>query len=99
MENSGGLTHAYVEEQCKIRGSADSVDYQLISLALDNFLYDLGAIFDWGAIKTWIFVDRYDANADLQSIPSSGVNNLVTNWESKKGLAHSELNAFLSHFQ
>ena len=99
MENSGGLTHAYVEEQCKIRGSADDVDYQLISLALDNFLYDLGAIFDWGAIKTWIFVDRYDANADLQSIPSSGVNNLVTNWESKKGLAHSELYAFLNHFQ
>ena len=57
MENSSNLTHIYVEEQCKIRGSYDSVDYDLITLALSNFVYDLGSIFNWGAIHTWIFVD------------------------------------------
>ncbi len=99
MENSGNLTHVYIEEQCKIRGSSDSVDYDLITLALSNFVYDLGNIFNWGAIKTWIFVDRYNPNEALQSIPATGENNFVTNWAEKKTLAHSELNDFLRHFQ
>lgn len=98
MENSGNLIHVYVENQCKIRGSYDQEDYDLITLALSNFIYDLGNVFNWGAIKTWIFVDRYDNNQELQSIPVAGVNNLVRNWESKKDLAYKEMNDFLMHF-
>lgn len=98
MENSGKLIHVYVENQCKIRGSYDSEDYELITMALDNFVYDLGSVFNWGAIKTWIFVDRYDNNQELQSIPVAGVNNLVRNWESKRDLAYKEMNDFLMHF-
>lgn len=99
MENSSKLTHAYVEEQCKLKGSYDQVDYDLISLALGNFVYDLGSIFNWGAIHTWTFVDRYDDNEAIQSIPVAGVNNLVSSWAEKKKLAHQELNEFLSNFE
>ena len=98
MENSSNLTHIYIEEQCKIRGSYDSVEYALISLALDNFVYDLGSIFNWGAIKTWIFIDRYDDSKAIQSLPVGGVNNFAISWEEKKGLAYYELNEFLMHF-
>lgn len=98
MENSGNLTRIYVEEQCKVRGSADSKDYDLITLALSNFVYDLGGIFDWGAIKTWIFIDRYDDNQAIQSLPVGGVNNFATSWAEKKDLAYYELNEFLMHF-
>ena len=103
MENSSELTHVYVEEQCKLKGSYDSVDYDLITLALSNFVYDLGAIFNWGAIHTWIFVDRYEhlepSGNPIKSIPTSGENNLVTSWAEKKKLAHQELNDFLARFQ
>ena len=98
MENSGTLTHVYIEEQCKIRGSYESKDYDLITLALSNFVYDLGAVFNWGAIKTWIFVDRYDDNQAIQSLPVGGVNNFATSWAEKKDLAYYELNEFLMHF-
>lgn len=98
MENSEEIIHIYIEEQCKLRGSYDEVDYDLISLALSNFVYDLGGIFDWGAIKTWIFIDRYDGNQAIQSIPVSGTNNLATSWAEKRNLAYKELNDFLTHF-
>ena len=98
MENSEELIRIYVEDQCKIRGSYDVTDYNLITLALSNFVYDLGGIFDWGAIKTWIFIDRYNDNEALQSIPVGGVNNFATSWAEKKKLAYNELNDFLKHF-
>ena len=97
-ENSGGLTETYVEEQCKLKGSYDSTDYQLMTYALVDVFYDLGAVYNWGAIKTWIFSDRYADDSGIQSIPISGVNNFATLWAADRTLAHLELEEFLKTF-
>ena len=91
-ERSGKLMHLYVEEKCKIRGSVDEKDYQLMTLALSNSSYDLGVVYDWGALKTWIFKDRYDDASRYQSIPVSGTNTFASLWAMDKDLAHTEVN-------
>ena len=97
-ENSGTLTETYVEEQCKLKGSYDSVDYQLMTLALVDVTYDLGVVYNWGAVHVWIFTDRYDDASGIQSIPVGKVNNFATLWAADKALAHLELNEFLNNF-
>ena len=97
-ELSGNVTHAYIEEQCKLKGSEDEVDYQLMELALVDVKYDLGVIYNWGAIHVWIFTDRYSDSSGVQSIAVSGVNNFATLWAADNKLAHSELEKFLTNF-
>ena len=97
-ENSGDLTETYVEEQCKLKGSYDEIDYQLMSLALVDVTYDLGVIYNWGAVHIWIFTDRYDDASGIQSIPVGKVNNFATLWAADKALAHLELEEFLANF-
>ena len=97
-ENSGDLTETYVEEQCKLKGSYDEVDYQLMTLALVDVTYDLGVVYNWGAVHVWIFTDRYDDASGIQSIPVGKVNNFATLWAADKALAHLELEEFLTNF-
>ena len=97
-ENSSDLTYTYVEEQCKLKGSYDEIDYQLMGYALVDVFYDLGAVYNWGAVKTWIFTDRYDDASGIQSIPVGKVNNFATLWAADKALAHLELEEFLTNF-
>ena len=97
-ENSGALTETYVEEQCKLKGSYDEVDYQLMTLALVDVTYDLGVVYNWGAVHVWIFTDRYDDASGIQSIPVGKVNNFATLWAADKALAHLELEEFLANF-
>ena len=96
-ENSSKLVQYFVEEKCKIRGSVDQTDYDLMTLAVSNGAYDLGTIIDWGAVKTWIFIDRYGKD-EYYSVPISGINNFATLWEADKELAHQELADYLSAF-
>ena len=96
-ERSGDLMHLFVEDKCKIKGSVDATDYKLMTLALSNGSYDLGAVYNWGALKTWIFQDyRPDDN---KSIPVGGENNFATLWAQDKDLAHEELREFMERFQ
>lgn len=97
-ELSGDVTYAYIEEQCKLKGSTDETDYKLMELALVDVTYDLGVVYNWGAIHIWIFTDRYDDASGTFSIPIGGVNNFATLWAADKILAHAELEEFLTNF-
>ena len=96
-ERSGKLMHHFVEEKCKIRGSVDQIDYQLMTLAIANSTYDIGVVYDWGGLKTWIFIDRYDDNTGY-SIPLSGSNDFAILWQRYKDLAHKELQELIDSF-
>ena len=98
-ERSSKLVQYFVEEKCKIRGSVDQTDYDLMTLAVSNGAYDLGTIINWGAVKTWIFMDRYADASGIQSIAVSGQNTFASLWAADKELAHEELNEYLKVFE
>ena len=98
-ERSSSLVEYFVKEKCMIRGSYDEIDYKLMTLAVSNGAYDLGTIINWGAVKTWIFMDRYADATGIQSIPVSGQNTFASLWAGDKDLAHEELRDYLKVFE
>lgn len=92
-EGSEEMNTNYIEINCKIKGSIDEEALEMLEIAIEKPIYDLGVVFGWGAIHTWIFVDY----GQFPSLSVGGVNNFKTQYAAYEDQAVIELNRFLSY--
>ena len=92
-ENSKTLNDNYIEINCRMKGSVDLDAYEMLGIATASPIYDLGVVFGWGAIHTWIFVDY----GQFPSLSVGGINNFETQYAAYEGQAIIELNRFLEY--
>ena len=92
-EGSKKMNDNYLETNCMMQGSVDQEAYEMIQIAVANPIYDLGVVFGWGAIHTWIFVDY----GRFPSLSVGGVNNFKTQYAAYEEQAIKELNQFLAY--
>lgn len=94
-EGSEQMNYNYMEIACRMKGSIDVEAYEMLEIAVANPIYDLGVVFGWGAIHTWIFVDY----GKFPSLSVGGVNNFTTQYAAYEGQAQIELNRFLDYIK
>lgn len=94
-ENSATLSNNYLEVNCRMKGSIDEEAYEMLGIATAKPIYDLGVVFGWGAIHTWIFVDY----GKFPSLSVGGVNNFSTQYAAYEDQAIKELNQFLEYIK
>ncbi len=82
-EGSPKITNQYVEINCKIKGSLDEQQYEMLQIIIANPTYDLGVFYNWGNCFMGIFVDGYHyeiGGVEYEAIAVSGENNFKTLW-------------------
>ena len=94
-EGSEQMNYNYMEIACRTKGSIDVEAFEMLEIAVANPIYDLGVVFGWGAIHTWIFVDY----GKFPSLSVGGVNNFTTQYAAYEGQAQIELDRFLSYIE
>ena len=94
-EGSEKMNNNYIETNCMMQGSIDEEAFEMIQIAIENPIYDLGVVFGWGAIHTWIFVDY----GRFPSLSVGGQNNFSTQYAAYEDQAVKELNQFLEYIK
>lgn len=99
-EGSPKITRQFVEVYCKIRGTLDDLQYDMLSIALEHVTYDPGVVYNWGNVYMGIFVDGYHSEIDgveYEAIAVSGTNNFKTLWEAYRNQVEEALKQFLKN--
>ena len=96
-EGSPKITNQYVEINCKIKGSLDERQYEMLQIAIAHPTYDIGVIFDLGSYMG-VFVDGYHyeiGGVEYEAIAVCGENNFKTLWAAYKSEIEERYQQFI----
>lgn len=96
-EGSPKITEQYVEVNCKIKGSLDSQQYEMLKIVIAHPTYDSGVVYNFASYMA-LFVDGYHfeiEGEEYEAIAVSGTNNFQTIWGAYSSLIDAAYRDFI----